>query len=102
MICPETNELAIARRILGMADRLGNSAIPEEIANEAKNAMFDLTGVGEVNEVRLRAISLCMRLQDYYTKPADGTACRALKTATENLRAAIAFEALSIEGREAA
>lgn len=106
MISPESDLLCISRRVLAMADRIGNTAIPEEIANEARDALFDLNSVTEENELRHRALLLAIRLTRYCDEPTNSTARAAfrisLKTAAENLRGAIRMEELHRGEREAA
>lgn len=98
MTNPETNEIAIARRLLGMADRIGNSAIPEEIANEASAALLDLAEVRGGGNVSLRANGLAQVLIRFATMRDAGFS---LERAAANLRGAIAHEEL-YSGREAA
>ena len=106
MVNPETNLLCIARRVLAMADRIGNTAIPEEIANEAKAAMFDLNHSSEESELRHRALLVCIRLMRFYDSPGNRTAQAAqrigLNQAAENLRGAIRMEEILCGQREAA
>lgn len=106
MISPETNLLCIARRVLAMADRIGNTAIPEEIANEARAAMFDINGVNEESDLRHRALLVCIRLMRFYDEPGNKTAQAAsriaLNQSAENLRGSIRMEELHCGEREAA
>lgn len=94
MINPETNEIAIARRLLGMAARIGNSAIPEEIAAEAKAAFDDLAGCADT-PLRERAKLVAFWLINFATAEgldAQEFAARTLVTVTENLRGCVALE----------
>jgi hypothetical protein len=100
MISPETNELAIARRILGMADRLGHSAIPEEIAGEARSAFYELEEC-RASDLKLWAQITALRL--FYFQIGSKSACVSqLREAVSYLRCAIEQESRFIEGREAA
>jgi len=98
MVNPETNEIAIARRLLGMAARIGNSAIPEEIANEARQALFDLAEARGC-DVQRKGMALAQVLIRHATlrEPAFS-----LERAAENLRASIRMEELCTGKGEAA
>jgi hypothetical protein len=106
MVNPETNLLCIARRVLAMADRIGNTAIPEEIANEAKSELHNLKLVKEESVLRRFAVLLVIRLTRYCDEPRNSTARAAfyisLKQSAENLRGSIRMEELHCGEREAA
>lgn len=97
MTNPETNEIAIAVRLLGMAARMGNSAIPEEIANEAKTALDELT-LCPISELRGRAIQLAHLLIRYVMR---GATERSLEVSAANLKGALEMERLRQPEREA-
>jgi hypothetical protein len=102
---PETNELAIAKRLLGMADRIGHSAIPEEIANEARTALTELEQCA-ATELRSRAELVARWLIDFHTAGQDSAAqehaARTLVTVTANLCGHVELEIQRTNGERAA
>lgn len=94
MLAPETNDLAIALRLLGMADRIGMSEPPETIAAEAQAALAELEACAE-SVLRERAQLVALWLVNFVTAcgpDAQEFAARTLFTVTENLRGLVSLE----------
>jgi hypothetical protein len=95
MIRRETSEVAIGLRLVGMTARLGHSAIPEEIANEARTALDELDRCPE-GTVRTSAALVANWLIGFATAQgpdAQEFAARTLIAVTDRLREAMSTEA---------
>lgn len=103
MINPETDAFVVATRVLGFADQIGNSAIPEEIHASSKAALADLESC-KASSITWSARCLAAALISMVEAKGEAITHIAhdVHEIAERLRQRLAIEKQRREGREAA
>lgn len=93
MINPETNDIAVATRVMALADTLGHSQTPEEVHRQARGLLIDLEACAN-GELKERAVTLSERLAAMALASGEHMTELAYRVheAAENLRGLLSLE----------